>query len=229
MRRATSEASGGADTRASGEAAFDMRWISFSVKGTFPKIVGDPGEGATPLAWLLTEPPRDYQSCDPKAALARATVLDVTGPPRRWLVEVRGVEPRSAEFFVSNSPSAATGWLSAGGITAAVSHRPIRNGAWPGGPGIPPGASRFSDALIRRGGNPPDRTGYLSIRQPAPFVVWHLFLFARLFCEVPETSARFRHGDYSTSNPSHPHVFSVPPNYINPLRHPPPGFGPGRG
>ncbi len=139
-------------------------------------------------------------------------------------MEVRGVEPRSAEFFVSNSPSAATGWLSAGGITAAVSHRPIRSGAWPGGPGIPPGASRFSDALIRRGGNPADRTGYLSIRQPAPFVVWHLFLFARLFCEVPETSARFRHGDYSTSNPSHPHVFSVPPDYINPLRHPPPGL-----
>ena len=139
------------------------------------------------------------------------------------LVEVRGVEPRSAEFFVSNSPSAATGWLSAGGITAAVSHRPIRNGAWPGGPGIPPGASRFSDALIRRGGNPPDRTGYLSIRQPAPFVVWHLFC-------LPGCFARFRKPRLASDTAITQRRIQVTPmssryrHYINPLRHPPPGL-----
>lgn len=55
-----------------------------------------------------------------------------TGP--EVLVEVRGVEPRSAEFFVSNSPSAAAGWLSAGEITAAVSRRPFRD--WLG-PAVP--------------------------------------------------------------------------------------------
>ena len=36
-------------------------------------------------------------------------------------VEVRGVEPRSAKFSVSNSPSAAAGGLSARRITAAIS------------------------------------------------------------------------------------------------------------
>ena len=96
-------------------------------------------------------------------------------------MEVRGVEPRSAEFFVSNSPSAAAGWLSARRITAAFSYRAHPGLAWPGGPGDPPGASRFSDALGRRGGNPPDRTGYLSIRQPAPFVVWHLLCLPSCF------------------------------------------------
>ena len=43
-------------------------------------------------------------------------------------MEVRGVEPRSAKFFVSNSPSAAADELSAREITAAISHWPIRKG-----------------------------------------------------------------------------------------------------
>ena len=97
------------------------------------------------------------------------------------VVEVRGVEPRSAEFFVSNSPSAAAGGLSARRITAAVSSRAHPESTWPGGPGDPSGASRISDALDRRGGNPPERTGYLSIRQPAPFVVWHLLCLPSCF------------------------------------------------
>ena len=33
----------------------------------------------------------------------------VVDTPAELVVEVRGVEPRSAEFFVSNSPSAAAG------------------------------------------------------------------------------------------------------------------------
>ena len=103
----------------------------------------------------------------------------MTGPD--ILVEVRGVEPRSAEFSVSNSPSAAAGWLSARRITAAISVRTHPESAWPGGPGNPPRASRISDALDRRGGNPPVRTGYLSIRQPAPFVVWHLLCLPSCF------------------------------------------------
>lgn len=142
------------------------------------------------------------------------------------LVEVRGVEPRSAEFSVSNSPSAAAVWLSARRITAAFSVRAHPESPWPGGPGNPPGASRISDAPVRRGGNPPERTGYLSIRQPAPFVVWHLLCLPSCFTRNRKPRLASEHGDHSTSNPSHPHVLSVRPLYNPPVTNPPPLFGP---
>ena len=140
------------------------------------------------------------------------------------LVEVRGVEPRSAEFFVSKF--------------SERSHRLVV-GRWDHGSCLPSAHPEWG--LARRSRNPaggiplqrrpyptgrePTRQDGLPIYQAASAICGlALVLFARLFCEVPETSARFRHGDYSTSNPSHPHVFSVPPNYIDPLRHPSPRF-----
>lgn len=100
-------------------------------------------------------------------------------------MEVRGVEPRSAEFFVSNSPSAAAGWLSAGETTAAVSHRPIRDWLGPAVPesrrGHPALATPLSGgAGTRRRG----RATYLSGSQR------HLW-FGTCFC-LPGCFARFR-------------------------------------
>ena len=50
-------------------------------------------------------------------------------------MEVRGFEPRSAEFFVSNSPSAAAAWLSAREIAAAIFPLVYPGSAWLGGSG----------------------------------------------------------------------------------------------
>ena len=61
------------------------------------------------------------------------------------------------------------------------------------------------------GREPAGEDGLLIYQAASAICGLALFLVTQLFIEEPETSARFRHGDYSTSNPSHPHVFSVTP------------------
>ena len=129
------------------------------------------------------------------------------------LVEVRGVEPRSAEFFVSNSPSAAAGWC-----RPERSRQPSLTG--PSGIGLarqsrnPAGGIPHQRRPGPTGREPIGQDG-LPIDQAASAICGlALIVFFQLFNEEPETSARFRHGDYSTSNPSHPHVFKV--HYTNP-------------
>ena len=99
-------------------------------------------------------------------------------------MEVRGVEPRSRRVLRVEF-SERSRWLVVGPKDHSSRFQP-----GPSGNHLarrsrkPPGASRISDALDRRGGNPPERTGYLSIRQPAPFVVWHLLCLPSCFARI---------------------------------------------
>lgn len=134
--------------------------------------------------WLAPSMNHQHSPCGGLAPLKTQTDPTVD-QGSWWWVEVRGVEPRSAEFFVSNSPSAATDWLSAGEITAAVSRRPIRDWLGPAVPesrqGHPALATPLSGGAgtLRRG-----RATYLSGGQR------HLW-FGTCFC-LPGCFARFR-------------------------------------
>ena len=91
----------------------------------------------------------------------RAAIGPVRGRPSGSWWRCGASKPRSAEFSVSGSPSAAAGVSRPVGDSGGVSPPAHPEWAWPGGPGTPPGASRISDAPARRGGNPPGGTGRL--------------------------------------------------------------------
>ncbi len=131
-------------------------------------------------------------------------------------MEVRGVEPRSAEFSVSNSPSAAAGCCRLERSRQPFLLEPIRDLAWPDGPRYPPGASCQSDALFRRGRH--HRRGRATYRSGGQRHLWF-----GTYCCLPSGFARDRAPRLasdtvitSTSNPSHPHALSVQPTIQTP-------------
>ena len=111
-------------------------------------------------------------------------------------VEVRGVEPRSAEFSVSNSPSAAAGWVSARGSRQPFRIEPIRVGLGPAIPEVRRGHPALATPWNSGAGT--HRTGRATYRSGSQRHLWFgtCCCLPGCFTRDQATSARFRHGDH---------------------------------